>query len=292
MIAFVLAVAATAVGMAPEEAAPPPVSETAPTPIGEPPTARSPTEPAPPVAEAPTPPEDGATAEAPEPKLGDPFRESAQDAPSAGEKPPTEQAKPVKSTPTAGPAQRPLPAPPPPVDPRTIETLPWRGKGWFDVRVSFVIPVGGERPGKANATSGAGGFAFGFRPHPYVGIYTGLSTWIHDVDSQTGVDENGEDVEVTAFGRLVAFDLASVRAYAPVRGRFVPFADVGAGIATYRAPFADRTRAAGLVKTGVGLNIWVGTTFTLSFLVDYRLVAIKRTFGHAIATGFGAGVHW
>ena len=283
--------AAIAVGAAPEPSAPPPVDETPPVTDAVPPEARAPTDPAPEVGDAAPPGAADANEEAIEPQVGDPAPTEAATGTDPPEKAPTEARK-IPTTPTAGPSERPLPAPPPPVDREKIETLPWRGKAWFDVRVSFVIPVGGQRPGRGTATSGAGGFTFGYRPHPYVGIYTGLSTWIHDVDSEPAVDENGEATEVTSFGRIVAFDLASVRAYAPVKGRFVPFGDVGAGVATYRPPFGDRTRAAGLVKAGVGLNIWVGTTFTLTLLVDYRLVAIKRSFGHAIATGFGAGVHW
>lgn len=191
-----------------------------------------------------------------------------------------------------GQGMTPLPTPPPPADPGSIETAAWRGQGWFDVRVDVVVPVAGDRPGRGTVVSAAGRGDAGWRLLPFLGLYTSVATFAHDARTETAVDEFGDEVNITGFGRLVMFDLANVRGFVPVEGRVQPWADVGAGVGIYRPPLRGDADAAGGAKFALGTDFWVGPTFTLSLGADYRLIVIERSLGHTLSFGLSAGIHW
>lgn len=186
----------------------------------------------------------------------------------------------------------PLPAPPPPVDPSTIERSPWRGVGWFDLRLDAVVPVGGSAPAEGNVVSLGGAVSLGWRPHRIFGLYTSLATYVHDREERDGVDEAGNEVAITGFGRMLAFDLAVLRAFLPVGRRVQPWIDAGGGVGLYREPLNDRQTAAGLVRTGVGFDAWLAPTFTLSVGVHYRMVAFDDSVGHYVVPSLELGIHW
>jgi hypothetical protein len=141
--------------------------------------------------------------------------------------------------------------------------------------------------------TGAGGAWAGWRLHPLVGLHGGFTTFAHDRGTVTVFDEaRGEDVEVAEFGRMTLVDLAIVRAFIPTPGRIQPYFDVGGFVGAYRAPFSDGPRATGGGRFGVGVDFWLGPTFTLSVAFDERLIAVGRNVGHTLQTGLAAGLHW
>ncbi len=236
--------------------------------------------------------------------VGDPFREGAPAAPGVGDpfrgESPSPQARPPREpTPprgrsgaAGGHGYRPLPAPPPPEDPRRIRKQPWRGLGWFAIELGMTVPVGGHDLAHGNVISGAGGFQLGFRPIEWLGLYTGLTTFVHDAEELLVFDDAGGVSEVQAFGRIVAFDLAVLRLYVPNVRRFQPRLDLGAGVGTYDPPFGTDTVAVGHGKFGVGADIWVSPTFTIGLGSAYRLLAIRDDVGHTLQFGLDFAVHW
>jgi hypothetical protein len=119
-----------------------------------------------------------------------------------------------------------------------------------------------------------------------------MTTFIHDARSEIALDEFGEQVEVTGYGRLVLFDLAVLRLFLPVKGRVQPYFDAGGGVGVYRRPFGDASDAVGVGRLGLGTDFWLAPTFSLGLAADYRLLGIERSVGHTLQFGLLATVHW
>lgn len=188
--------------------------------------------------------------------------------------------------------QTPLPPAPDPADPGTLSTGPWRGRAWVTLRIDAVVPVGGQRPARGTLFSAAGGIWAGYRATNYIGVFGGLTTFLHDVETVVDSDlATGEEFETTTFGRLTLVDLAVVRLWWPTQGRVQPFVDVGGFVGRYRAPNSGSGAVAG-GRFGAGLDAWLGPTFSLNFSLDERLIALHRTIGHTLQFGFGATLHW
>jgi hypothetical protein len=224
---------------------------------------------------------------------------SASDAPSPAEsepeirqpEPPVDEGPPDARA-IGGLGHTPLPPAPTRRDPTSLDTRPWRGRGWFDLRVDAMIPLAGRRPARGNVVSVAGGFNLGWRIHEVVGVYAGMNTFVHDEDVTTTVHTDGSVRAVQGVGRTVLFDLAVMRLWLPVGRRVQPWADVGGGVGVYRAAFSTSGRAVGTGRAGVGVDFWLSPTFTLTLGSAYRLQAIDRTLGHALSVGAEIGVHW
>ncbi len=186
-----------------------------------------------------------------------------------------------------GPPLPPAPAPAPaPGQPR-----PWRGRLWFDLGLGAVLPAGGQRPGRGRVFSGAADFGFGVRVLPWLGLSTGLSTYVHEVGVDTFLTVDGDLVDEIDLGRLTVFELLGVRGMLPRWKRIEPWAEVNAGVGPYREPFARRATAAGSGRVRLGLDAWLGTTFTLGLDVGYRWTVIEGTTGHAIQPMLRLGLH-
>lgn len=263
------------------------------------------------------PPADGAPSEAPGPSPAAevaPPPSAAADQPASSTPPPTDDidslgpaAETANADPPDDPAallepppptaatprrQTPLPPPPDPVDPSRLDKGPWRGHGWVTLRIDVVAPVGGQRPARGSIVSAAGGIWAGYRIRNYVGVFGGVTTFLHDRETTTQTDpQTGEVFESTTFGRLTLVDLAVVRLWWPTRGRVQPFIDVGGFVGGYRSPLSDSDSVGG-GRFGAGLDVWLGPTFSLNFGVDERLIAIKDSIGHTLQAGFGAALHW
>lgn len=217
--------------------------------------------------------------------------EAPEDA-SVSQPPPPEDTGPPPAGAIGGKGYSPLPPPPGAEDPGRLETGPWRGRGWFDVRLGVVVPLGGARPAAGEVVSAGGGFDVGWRIRDFIGLYAGVSTHVHDREVRSSLDEVGDATTVAGFGRMVLFDLAVARLWLPVGRRVQPWADVGAGVGIYRAPFSDRGKAVGHVRGGLGMDVWIGKSFTLGLGATYRLLVVGDALGHALQAGPDLAVHW
>lgn len=198
-------------------------------------------------------------------------------------------AEPKTSTPIAD--QEPLPDAPPRVSSADLETHAWRGQGFFQIHLAAMVPVAGARPARGTVASAGGGLQVGWRALPYLAAGVGLTTFLHDAGERLTTDSAGETVEVQDFGRLSLFD-PFVRFFVPTRRRVEPRFDAGVLLGTYRAPFSESAQFATGARIGVGIDVWIGPSFSLDFGVDPRLLVLDGTAGVTLQAGMGATVHW
>jgi len=187
---------------------------------------------------------------------------------------------------------QPLPEAPARVDPGTLERDGWRGKGFFQIHIAAMVPLGGERPGAGTVVSAGGGVQLGWRLHRVLALGVGLTTFLHDHGESLAVDSAGETVEVRDFGRLTLFDPVFARFFVPTRRKVEPRFDIGPLLGSYRPPFDGGPSFVGGVRFGAGLDVWIGPAFSLDFGVDPRIVVIEGTAGVTLQAGMGASVHW
>lgn len=187
---------------------------------------------------------------------------------------------------------QPLPEAPPRVDPGTLDVHAWRGRGFFQIHIGAMVPLGGVRPGAGTVASAGGGVQLGWRIHPVFALGVGLTTFLHDHGEQLAVDSVGDTVKVRDFGRLTLFDPLFARFWIPTRRRVEPRFDVGVLLGSYRPPFEGAAELAVGVRMGAGLDVWIGPSFSLDFGVDPRLIIVDGRAGVTLQAGMGATVHW
>ncbi len=273
--------------ISPPAEAPPseaPASAEAPAPVEAPVEAPAPSEP-PASSEAPAPP---ASSEAPAPS-------ASSEAPASSEAlEPSRVDAPVDDAAPAGFAidAEPLPPAPARMDPSTLDRSAWRGRGFFQIHIGAMVPVGGERPGAGTVATAGGGVQLGWRAHPVFAIGVGLTTFVHDAQTTLATDSTGATVEVRDFGRLTLYDPVFLRLFIPTKRRIEPRFDVAPLLGTYRGPFGGPLQLAAGARVGAGLDVWIGPSFSLDFGVDPRLIIIDGTAGVTLQAGAGATVHW
>ena len=183
----------------------------------------------------------------------------------------------------------PLPPPPPPVSPTSISRGRWSGIGWLSLRLFAAGPLAGQTPGRPTVISLGGGAEGGWRIRQWVALGTAFTRQAHEVYRQPIPDSN-QTFEQR--GTMSAWDIGFFRFYAPVRGRFDPFIDVGGGLALYN-PARDRPSAFGAtVRASVGFEVWITRSLTLGLAGLYRVNVIEDTVGHAWQAGLDFGIHW
>jgi hypothetical protein len=183
----------------------------------------------------------------------------------------------------------PLPPPPPPVAPRTISQGRWSGIGWLSIRLFALGPLAGETPARPTVIALGGGVEGGWRIRQWVALGAGFTRQPHEIYRQPIPDAAGT---VQRRGYMSAWDIAFVRLYAPVRGRFDPFVDVGGGLVVYD-PARNRGGAVGgSIRASAGFEVWVARSLTLGLSALYRVNFVEATRGHAWQAGLDFGVHW
>jgi hypothetical protein len=185
----------------------------------------------------------------------------------------------------------PLPAPPKPEPKESVRRGAWRGRGWVELGLDVTITPLGRGPDLRVVSLGAG-VGLGIRLHRAIGLFTAMGTFVNAVERLRFAAGDGSIAVREDVGRIFVWDLAVVRAFVPTRGRVQPFVDVGGGVGIDRPPFGDRRRALGLLRAGLGLDIWLGPTTTLGVNATYRLLGAKHDVKHAIAFGGALGFHW
>lgn len=206
---------------------------------------------------------------------------------------PVAEAPETEATPAA-PAldAQPLPDAPPRVDPGTLDPHAWRGRGFFQIHIGAIVPLGGSRPGAGTVASAGGGVQVGWRIRPVFGLGVGVTTFLHDHAEQLAVDSVGDTVKVRDFGRLTLFDPLFARFWIPTRRRVEPRFDAGVLLGSYRPPFEGGAKLAAGARVGAGVDVWIGPSFSLDFGVDPRLIVIDGRAGVTLQAGMGATVHW
>lgn len=154
------------------------------------------------------------------------------------------------------------------------------------------MPVRGQGLARGEVVAGVGHLTFGYRPLHWLGLATGFETWVHDADDRITEDDFGTAIEARDFGRVFMFDLATVRFFLPGSRRIEPFVDVGGGVGMYRPPFRNDVLGVGSGTVALGMEAWLGPTFSLTVGAQYRLLAIRNDVGHLLQFGLGATVHW
>jgi len=183
----------------------------------------------------------------------------------------------------------PLPPPPPPVSPSTIARGSWRGIGWLAVSLHGTGPVAGMSPARPSLISLGGGVEGGWRIRQWLALGAAFGRQPHELYREY-------DPELLATfsyrGFMSALDVAFVRVYAPIRGRFDPYIDVGGGLSFFN-PARDRPNEIGAtVRAGAGFDIWVSRTMTLGASGIYRVNFIDTTVGQAWQAALNIGLHW
>lgn len=185
-----------------------------------------------------------------------------------------------------------LPAAPAREDPSQLRQGPWRGTRWLTVRLDLVAPVAGRRPARGSILAASGGLEGGWRAHRMVGIYAGVSTFLHDRERETVFDEGqGSGRVVLSNGRMLLVDLAVVRIFVPTPRRVQPYFDVGGTLGRYRAPQGQRGRIAGGARFGIGVDLWLARTVSIGLSVDQRLLGVAGVLGYSFVVGGGLSFH-
>ncbi|MCA9707948.1 MAG: hypothetical protein KDK70_19000 [Myxococcales bacterium] len=234
------------------------------------------------------------------PPAFDEAEDASSEAPSLAEPappaslPPRAPEEPAKAEPRAwgGAYDVPLPTAPEAEDPVRLARGPWRGRFWLSLGLHVSIPVGGQAPGAGSVVAPVPNAAFGWRIRPFVGLHTAISNFAHDAATTIVRDDFGNETRELVHGRITAFDLLTARFYLPRPRRLEPWAELGAGIGARRGPLADRLEAAGLLRGGLGLDLWLAPIFSLAPTVAYRMIIIDRSVGHGLRVGLDLGIHW
>lgn len=226
-----------------------------------------------------------------------PATEAPAPAPDPSAPPPAPGPPPGGVEAVGGAQTAPLPPPPAPINPARIQNGPWRGKGWIAVKVSVTGPLGTGPGPYANPTvlSWGGVLEGGWRMNNLFAVGTAISRQPHQ-QRRSVVRDPFDELEYTTVytGRLMSFDLLFFRGYVPVFGRVQPYIDVGGGIGLLTPPLPqDPSRAAGLGRASVGLDIWLARNFTINASVLYRFIgAGGADIGHSLSGHAGVGIHF
>lgn len=183
----------------------------------------------------------------------------------------------------------PLPPPPPPVSPDTIARGSWRGVGWLAIRLHGTGPIAGITPGRPTVISLGGGAEGGWRIRQWLALGAGFSRQPHEVYREQLAQAYST---VTYRGYMSALDLAFVRLYAPIRGRFDPYIDVGGGLSFFNSARDRPTEVGATVRASAGFEVWVSRSVTLGFSGIYRANIIDESLGHAWQAAIDLGLHW
>ncbi len=200
---------------------------------------------------------------------------------------------PHRSEPRAwgGAHQTPLPPAPDTTD-ASLTDQPWRGRFWAGVALHLSVPLGGEAPGAGVVVAPVPEASFGWRIRPFVGLHTAISNYAHDAAVRTVDDGAGGTLQEVTYGRITALDLVTARFYIPRPRRVEPWAEVGGGLGIRRGPLEARADAAGLLRVGSGIDLWLAPSLTLTPAVAYRMTVIDKTVGHGLRTGLDLSIHW
>jgi hypothetical protein len=152
--------------------------------------------------------------------------------------------------------------------------------------------LGGQDIAGGNVIAAAGGLGLGWRASEVFGVWSGVSTFLHDAVDQTVIDEFGDEVDVRSFGRMTVFDLVNLRVHVPMKGRIQPYAQGGGGVGWYTGGKANTRPVVGAARVGLGVDFWLGPMFSLGLGVDYRLLAVRKQLGHRLQSGLRLGIHW
>ncbi|MFO7567136.1 MAG: hypothetical protein R6X02_31110 [Enhygromyxa sp.] len=183
----------------------------------------------------------------------------------------------------------PLPPPPPPVPPSTIARGRWSGVGWLSVRLLVNGPIAGDSPGRPTVVSLGGGAEGGWRIRQWIALGSSFTRQPHEVFRAQVPDA---PAVVDYRGYMSAWDIAFLRLYAPLRGRFDPYIDVGGGLAFF-SPARNRPNLlGGSVRASVGFEVWIARNLTLGLSGLYRANFVDETVGHAWQAAIDFGVHW
>ncbi len=142
---------------------------------------------------------------------------------------------------------------------------------------------------------------FGWRATNWIGLYAGLSAYVHEAMYAGATDAYGNTGRALFYGRATVIDVPVVRLFLPVSGRFQPFVDLGAGVT-----FVNRVRddpsfsALGHGRFSLGFDAWVARRTTLGVLAGYRLLGMAddsdaddvNELGHQLQLGLELGFHF
>lgn len=182
----------------------------------------------------------------------------------------------------------PLPPAPPPVA-RVPKGGPWYGRGWLELGADLIFI--GHLPHQLRILSAGLSGAGGWRPHPWFGLGTQLSTFISGQEKGLVSEQGAPPAVVKAAVPITAWDTLVLRLFVPLRSRVEPIFDVSSGFAVERSPVSAR-RVWGSVRVGAGLDVYVAPTMTLGFGVDYRLLARRDDLRHAVGGRLRLGFHF
>jgi len=183
----------------------------------------------------------------------------------------------------------PLPPAPPPVSPSAIPAGSWRGQVWIGAILLGSGGIAGTTPARPSIISVGAGAEGGWRARQWIGIGTSVTHWPHEVIRR---DVPGESSTILERGHGTAWDLAFVRLFAPVRGRFDPYLDVGGGLLIYD-PARDRpTQAGATIRAGLGFDVWIARSLTFGLMGLYRANFVDGSVGHGWQAGLTFGIHW
>ncbi|HWB76186.1 MAG TPA: hypothetical protein VG755_14550 [Nannocystaceae bacterium] len=185
-------------------------------------------------------------------------------------------------------------APPlPPAPPRTQKRPlrgPWYGRGWLEFGGDLMFL--GHLPRGLRILSAGLSAQGGWRPHRWFGLGTQLSTFVSDRQSGRVTDEEtGQSATLAAAVPITAWDTLVVRLFVPLPRRIEPIFEVASGFAVERSPFVGR-KVWGSVRAGAGFDVYVAPTMTLGFGVDYRLLARRDAWRHAVGGRLRLGFHF
>lgn len=204
--------------------------------------------------------------------------------------PPNPQARPSEGVYAVGSSGiAPLPPPPPPVPIESLARGRWSGVGWLSVRLLVTGPIAGDPPARPTVVALGGGAEGGWRIRQWVALGAAFTRQPHEIYRE---DIPDAPASVTFRGYMSAWDIGFFRFYAPVRGRFDPFVDVGGGLAFFEPARNRPTLFGGSIRASVGFEAWVARNLTLGLSGIYRANIVDDTVGHSWQAALDFGVHW
>ena len=181
----------------------------------------------------------------------------------------------------------------PPAPPRTKRPPlrgPWFGRGWLEFGGDLMYL--GHLPRHLRILSAGLSVQGGWRPHRWFGLGTQLSTFIGDRQKGRVTDEEtGQTATLAAAVPMTVWDTLVVRFFVPLPRRIEPIFEVASGLGVERSPFLGR-KVWGSVRAGAGFDVYVAPTMTLGFGVDYRLLARRDAWRHAVGGRLRLGFHF
>jgi hypothetical protein len=134
-----------------------------------------------------------------------------------------------------------------------------------------------------------GGVEGGWRITQWVGLGAAFTRQPHEIYRE---DIPDAPAVVNYRGYMSAWDLAFLRFFAPVKGRFDPYLDVGGGLAFFEPARSRPTQVGASIRASVGFEAWVARNLTLGLAGLYRANFVDDTVGHAWQAAIDFGVHW